>query len=1692
MPELLPALDPIRAFREVAENYLLYAQTAFGTRFPSVEKERDMLLRDSTAIWQEPWVEPIPRYERAKWIAELAAQDLPGLSAEAAERFKVLARCGLVGDYPLYSHQVEMLKNALGGQDAVVTAGTGSGKTESFLLPLFAYLVQESFGWDPPGEAPPHLNDWWRADDWKVECKERRESPRVLQRGHERRPAAVRALVLYPMNALVEDQMTRLRKALDSEDARRWFEESLGGNRIYFGRYNGTTPVPGHERNVHGRVTDKERRRIERRLAEELRRAEETATKAAAEAQRRKDAAQNPDERREAEGIPFFFPRLDGAEMRSRWDMQDAPPDILITNFSMLSVALMREVEHPIFEQTRKWLEHDGSVFHLIVDELHLYRGTAGTEVAYLLRLLLDRLGLRPGDPKLRVLASSASLKANDPRSIGFLEGFFGTRWTAEQIISGRLYPVTEPPPHPLPAHPFAALADAAEGDEEDQRDACLALASALGSDAGGDPKEALERAMKTSTEEVGARMQQACRPDGEDEPRAVALPDFQRRLFGDTEPRLLERATRGLFLARAACDTDEHDISLPSFRFHWFFRNVEGLWACTQPECGCPSDEVEPDRFVGRLFVQDPPIRCGCEGEQHRVLELLRCEQCGTVFFGGVPLVAKRKPSGEPEEWELLPVDPEIEGIPDRQASALVERRRYRDYAVFWPSEVPEKSFEYGEWDQPPPPPEEVIGSNRRLDTKKTRKGHWHAAWLDTRSGRVRFPDRLTRPERHVGGYFFRIEGLKPEDEDAERFGALPSLCPGCGQDHALGKYRRSPLRGFRTGFSRISELLSKELFHRLPKADRKLVMFSDSREGAAAIAGSVERVHYNDLVRETAIRMARDLVEGEVALLDDVEAHGAATCPAAHRFAEEHPGSVERLRELVEQERWVPAPGTTPKKTLREQTEAIQQLDEIRRRSRTRLISLRSLFEQEEVLTRRLKHLGINPAGLDGEYQEMHEDSRSYHWARWFDFAKEEALWDESFIGKADFAETTRGNFKKKIGSVIANSVFGRLFYNYETAGLGYATLNLSEDAWEVLAERAGLAIEPFRQTAQGVLRILGDLYRYRQYPDLYFKENWPEWRHKKLKGYIGACAEVQSTTADALSNALWEAVCERGEHETAIIEPRELRFYVARGEDPVWTCPICRRPHLHRAGGVCTNGGCNSALPAEPKEKDTCAELRRRNYYATTALGDREPFRLHCEELTGQTDDQAERQRHFRGVILDLGGNERPLVPAVEEIDLLSVTTTMEVGVDIGNLRAVVMANMPPMRFNYQQRAGRAGRRRQAFSVVLTLCRGRSHDDHYYRNPDEITGDDPPPPFLSMGQQEIVKRLVAKECLYHAFRAAGIRWHHGPVSTDTHGEFGLTAAWRDDPQRREHVEAWLANEAYVARVVDALLVGVDGVDREGLIAFAVNELFGKVNGHASDDRLAGEGLAERLAEGGLLPMYGMPSRVRNLYHGIRSLSDPERAFRTIDRDLEVAVAEFAPGSEKTKDKHIYKAIGFTAPLYVNPATNRVEPAKGARPFSEPRWMARCSVCQFTKTELSEKLPDVRCPQCEKGTGFRQFRCAVPSAFRTDLGRGTDTQEEIEAMRAGGLVSLAGPSRSFEPIPDTNSALCFIEGGPVYKLNDNGGQLFRGRMGRTKQKGSGFELSDQWIAERFIPEDQAGKRPSSSTSRGSRRSLP
>ena len=236
-----------------------------------------------------------------------------------------------------------------------------------------------------------------------------------------------------------------------------------------------------------------------------------------------------------------------------------------------------------------------------------------------------------------------------------------------------------------------------------------------------------------------------------------------------------------------------------------------------------------------------------------------------------------------------------------------------------------------------------------------------------------------------------------------------------------------------------------------------------------------------------------------------------------------------------------------------------------------------------------------------------------------------------------------------------------------------------------------------------------------------------------------------------------------------------------------------------------------------PLNPPQPLTSAQLLS-DYYSYLATQTEGLFRLNCEELTGQTNkaDGRTRQRLFQDVVLP--GTENA---STDPIDLLSVTTTMEAGVDIGGLLAVMMANMPPMRFNYQQRVGRAGRRGAGLSVALTLCRGRSHDDYYFQRPQRITADPPPQPYVDVERQAIIQRVLVKEVLREAFQALNL---FGAAADSVHGEFGSAAQWGQPvptippavppgPTVEQLVSGWIQNnQTAISHTADVLLAYTD----------------------------------------------------------------------------------------------------------------------------------------------------------------------------------------------------------------------------------------------------------------------------------------
>ncbi len=613
--------DPLGGFHRIREQYITYLETAFRISDPAVSAERRALLERPGELCTEALIEPMARYQGVDWkleqLAELDPSPLPALDARVLSLYTDLVTNGLFdrGDIALHQHQVEMLERGTrDGTPGIVTSGTGSGKTEAFLLPVLATILAESSSWAPPDEG--YLSRrWWhdpngdpRDKYTQIPQTERPlkanpdADPFELHRAGENRPAAVRCLILYPMNALVEDQLSRLRAALDGPEVRRLMHDELNDNRIFFGRYTSEAPVTGFNRHPRRAAIDDYQRRG-RKLQElfdrclDMERTQERLDKMIEAGDLR------PEDR-------YLFPSVDGAELVSRWDMQATPPDILISNISMLGAMLNREVDAGIFDATREWIEsNEDARFHLVLDELHLHRGTAGTEVGYLVRLLLERLGLtdEAHRHKLRILASSASLPVEGEdgvRSTQFLWDMFGDHGTAtadgqrastsdawrDAIVPGSTHADEPRTTHALDPAVFAGVVSAFGGTPVDPAttlphpsEAAIWSDVAANLSVEGDLSDG--SLVRRVIEELGRRVSLACWSDVDGRVRATEVSTLAGRLFGD-EART--DAVRGLLLVRGLGDlfrtwypASPQPVA-PAFRCqHLFPRNRGSLRPC-------------------------------------------------------------------------------------------------------------------------------------------------------------------------------------------------------------------------------------------------------------------------------------------------------------------------------------------------------------------------------------------------------------------------------------------------------------------------------------------------------------------------------------------------------------------------------------------------------------------------------------------------------------------------------------------------------------------------------------------------------------------------------------------------------------------------------------------------------------------------------------------------------------------------------------------------------------------------------------------------------------------------------------------------------------------------------------------------------------------------------------------------------
>ncbi len=339
------SMNPIETTKTISDEYLSYLKSILAVKDVDITQKAFDELEKSEFV-KGPFLEATPPFVNGKSLRDLINE------AVANEEFTKIGKAAEI-DRPLYDHQEKAFRKVtVDKRNVIVATGTGSGKTESFMYPIFNELMNQ--------KTSDKLDD------------------------------GVRALLLYPMNALANDQMKRLREFLAEYPD------------ITFGRFTGETIE------TQSKALDGYREKREREIK-----------------------AKNPSA---IKGIDYKDSDLNPLpnERISREAMRNSPPHILLTNYAMLEYLLIRPEDTVFFDgnYARAWK-------FIVLDEAHTYKGANGTEIALLLRRLKERVCENKKNV-IQCIATSATLGDQKafPDLAKFASNIFDEKFEIEDIVT--------------------------------------------------------------------------------------------------------------------------------------------------------------------------------------------------------------------------------------------------------------------------------------------------------------------------------------------------------------------------------------------------------------------------------------------------------------------------------------------------------------------------------------------------------------------------------------------------------------------------------------------------------------------------------------------------------------------------------------------------------------------------------------------------------------------------------------------------------------------------------------------------------------------------------------------------------------------------------------------------------------------------------------------------------------------------------------------------------------------------------------------------------------------------------------------------------------------------------------------------------------------------------------------------------
>jgi DEAD/DEAH box helicase domain-containing protein len=1145
--------------------------------------------------------------------SEESVDTLDGLTREgifnADLRDQLNRRNAVPRTRPLYTHQSAAVRLAQGSPSEqrpaiVVSAGTGAGKTESFLLPV--------------------LNDCYT-------------NPRATGE------TGVRCIILYPMNALVNDQVARLDK---------WMSEQPGVPRVTLFHFTSDTPEDYKDANREGIKPYDPCRFRTRQQARGL----ETG-----------------------EGKPFA--------PSSRGPV----PDILITNYSMLEYMLCRPQDAPFF----------GSALRsLVLDEAHLYTGTLATEIMLLFRRLLERCGRTP--EQVMQIATSATIGGGANVLRPFAASLFSKDPGLVSVILGRDRQLSFPPPQAPAQSPTAnqvaeiqhggSTIEVVNGETRLRIDAelCNELAQRLPGlvDAntvaearqrcGDVPAVLLSRSLEYAPliQRVAQILWDARQQGGEgQEPSAprvstIRLKALAEQLWG-TNDETSDRATVALLRLGATARNRVDAYPLLPHRLHLLVRPADPLMVCINEECSGPAAH----RFQG-LGCISAGTYDACPHCEWPVLSLVRCDGCG--------------------EWAL---------------AARTERYQLRSIVAANLKEISHGLY--------------MLNQHTRAQ---------HGLQTGPRSITIRRENALILGAGSPGLTLYPI-----------------SHCPTCD--------RQGEWKQFGTGMSFTLSLLAETTLAQLPSLPatnsawlpaegRRLLIFSDSRREAANLGPRLADQHQGQMVRAAIVRTIQQnsggggpvAIAGQQRLIAQLETMLSDPDLAAG-IRNQWLSQLQQLRtNLVQMQSGVAANqlGAQLAETTRD---IIQQ------------IRAEAGYPLSHVVN------GNNQL-LEVGSQQAWEANRTYVVDK-----------DLTFLAHAELASPFLNAAEPESMRVVEVVYPGLEGLAPPATLLGVmATPQLASEVTVFWPEFLAALCDTLRQEGCVTLGAEQD----RKYPGRAPIGNWCAKEQadplKYVNRFVGeqqtqrrrafaasvlkACGEDPSridTTAQEILRIAFETLkgsrlpwleTDTRQVKGGTIEALRIKFagLSVRRPEQLYRCRTCLRLWPRSVHGCAPNACCKDLVLIDAAE----LAVDPRTHFARAELINSPIFAqgLWAEEHSAQLSPQRNRelQEQFK----------------IGALNVLSSTTTMELGIDIGGLNAVLMGNVPPGKANYLQRAGRAGRRSDGSSIVVTYARPRPFDRGVFQDFGRYLGRRLREPRLLMDRERLLRRHVNALLLSSFFRS------------------------------------------------------------------------------------------------------------------------------------------------------------------------------------------------------------------------------------------------------------------------------------------------------------------------------------------------